>query len=90
MMATKKRTAGTTPVYQELPTDLVNRLRDFARRDQRTLKVELIRAVELLLATYDRPGQQPAGAAPPAAETQAGPETPAAPKRSRGRKAKGK
>jgi hypothetical protein len=65
-MAGKKRTAGTTALYQELPSDLVQRLRDFARRDQRTLKVELIRAIELLLATYDTGAEKPTGGAAPA------------------------
>jgi hypothetical protein len=68
-MASKKRAVGTTPIYQELPADLLQRLRGFARRDQRTLKVKLTRAIEMLPGTYDNPEAQMAGAPPSAKES---------------------
>jgi len=51
----KRPTRETTPVNIELPTELVERVRNFARRDMRSIKAEFIRALQLLLDTYDRP-----------------------------------
>jgi hypothetical protein len=65
-------TKGTTAVYLDLPSDLVERVRDFAKRDQRTVKMEYVRALELLLATHDT------GAAPTAPPVAATPSTPPA------------
>jgi hypothetical protein len=55
-------TKGHVAVNLELPADLVERVRDFARRDMRSIKTEFIRALELLLRTYDNfdsPGLTP-------------------------------
>jgi hypothetical protein len=51
-----KKTKGTVSVFLELPEDLMERVKDFARRDMRSIKMEFIRALHLLLDTYDRPG----------------------------------
>lgn len=69
-------TKATTAVNIELPTALVERLRDFAKRDMRSLKAEFIRAIRLLLDTCDRPGAALAEPAvmsgTPSADTQMG------------------
>lgn len=48
----RQPTKGTTAVNIELPTELVERVRDFAQRDMRSVKAEFIRALQLLLDTY--------------------------------------
>jgi hypothetical protein len=42
-----------TPLYTELPADLARRLREFARRERRTIRAELVRAIEMLLDAED-------------------------------------
>lgn len=54
-----KPTKDSTAVNIELPTALVERVREFARRDMRSLKAEFIRALQLLLDTCDTPGAVP-------------------------------
>jgi len=49
-----KPTKESTSIGIELPTELVDRLRDFARRDMRSIKSEFIRALQLLLDTFDK------------------------------------
>jgi hypothetical protein len=49
------RTKGTVPLYTELPRELSARLRAFAKRDRRTIRAELVRAVEMLLSAEDAP-----------------------------------
>jgi hypothetical protein len=51
-----KPTKDSTPVNLELPTELVTRIRDFAQRDMRSIKAEFVRALRLLLDTFDKPG----------------------------------
>ena len=54
-------TKATTAVNLELPTELVERLRNFAKQDMRSIKAEVIRAIRLLLDTCDRPDAVLAG-----------------------------
>jgi hypothetical protein len=56
-------TKDTTAVNIELPTELMERVRDFSRRDMRSIKMEFIRALELLLDTYDKPAASSGGLA---------------------------
>jgi hypothetical protein len=49
------RTRDTVAIYTELPRELAVRLRAFAKRDRRSLRAEVARAVELLLAAEDVP-----------------------------------
>jgi hypothetical protein len=60
-----KPTKDTTAVNIELPSALVERVRDFARRDMRSLKAEFVRALQLLLDTYDKPGAAPSASTLP-------------------------
>ncbi len=70
-------TRGTAPLYLELPTALRRRLDEFVQRTRRKLKGEVCNAIEQYLDREE--------AKAPAAPADTPKETPATPKRPRGR-----
>ena len=51
-------TKDTTAVNMELPADLMARVRDFARRDMRSIKAEFVRALQSRIEELDTTTQR--------------------------------